>query len=167
MKLSFLLFTWISALFFSPALKADHQALTQQLVEGKYFGAFRLGYHAGEYLNDRFQLNFSTQDATKQSFTWVTKQGRYNQLTGYWIYRPNINQCWQAVKCDGPLVFWNADGHAKGNPEDWELFVIEYANDTHTEVCVRNIYGRYVRYAAPYFVCDANRSDAAAFVPEF
>jgi hypothetical protein len=44
-------------------------------------------------------------------------------LHGYWIYRTDANQCWQVQggTC-GPLTFWNKDGRAQGNPDNWELF---------------------------------------------
>ncbi|MBS4168351.1 hypothetical protein [Parachlamydia sp. AcF125] len=138
-----------------------------QLVNNAYFGALRLGYYSGRYLDHNFGLSSVHDDSTKQSFTWITQRGSYEQLLGYWIFRANTYQCWQAVRANGPLILWNPESHAKSNPEDWELFVFEYANPAGTEVFIRNIHGRYVRYASPVFVCDADRANAASFVPEF
>lgn len=148
--------------------KADPVKI-ERLVAGQYFGAYRLGYGAGQYLNNTFGLSSISQDTSLQSFTWINEAGSYPSynLHGYWIFRTNIHQCWQAVNANGPLVLWNKDGKAKGNPEDWELFVYEFADSEHSSVFVKNIWGRYVRYASPHFVCDSNQANAAAFYPEF
>lgn len=162
---------FLFSISFSDCRATEPVALNAQyiesLVNGTYFGAFRLGYHAGEYLNNHFTLSNAQQDWSRQSFTWVTKQGTYNAMSGYWVFRCDANQCWQAVNTSGPLALWNTDGRARGNPEDWELFVFEFANPEHTQVFVKNVYGRYVRYQGPSFVCDADRAHAASFIPEF
>lgn len=137
------------------------------LVAGKYYGAFRLSYHAGEYLDRWFGLSPHVPGLSLVTSTWVTVPGQYNDLRGYWIFLANFKLCWKAEHANGPLTMWNEDGKAKGNPEDWELFVFEFANDQHTEVIVRNIYGRYVRYDSSKFICDADRANAASFVPIF
>lgn len=138
-----------------------------ELVNLHYFGAYKLGYGAGQYLNHSFGLSSKPQDPSGQSFVWVNRPGTYNALRGYWIFMPNARQCWQAINTNGPLTMWNKDGKAKGDPEDWELFVYEFADNEHSAVFVKNIYGRYVRYAAPGFVCDSDKGNAAAFYPEF
>lgn len=132
------------------------------LVNGTYFQALRLGFGGGEYLDYSFHLSNLAANAT-----WVLTQGKYNQLTGYWIFRPDVKMCWQAVNANGPLDYWNQDGRAKGNPEDWELFVFELVDAAAGVVRVKNIYGRYVRFALGSFVCDTGPDDAGHFYVDF
>ena len=136
-------------------------AKLNQLVNGQYFNAIRLGYGVGTYLTHSF---YALPD--QGNSIWVPQKGQYNALTGYWIFRNDCHQCWQAVNCNGPLALWNSDGHAQGNPEDWELFIFELVDANTGSVRVRNIYGRYVRYGSP-FVCDADANNSATFTVEF
>ena len=138
----------------------------QQLVSGNYFGALRLQYGVHAYFNYQFGL---TNTSRPPFPTWVTQRGTYGRLTGYWIFRSDARQCWQAVNTNGPLDMWNKDGHAKGNPEDWELFVFELVDLANSYVRVRNIYGAYVRFDGPSnrFRCDGNQANAANLIVEF
>jgi hypothetical protein len=142
---------------------ADAEKL-QQLVGLQYFGTYKLGFGAGQYLDHGFSLSPSSENVI-----WYNKAGSYDtyHFHGYWIFIPGINECWQAVNANGPLDLWNKDGNAHGNPQDWELFIFEYADGTNSSVHVRNIWGKYVRYASPRFVCDADRNNAATFYPVF
>lgn len=100
----------------------------QTLLMGQYANDLQLlQQEGGLYMGDNFQLSSTPM-------TWTLRLGRYPgryndhnvDLHGYWIYKKNVNQCWQAVNYGGgPLAFWNADGRARGNPEDWELFTFE------------------------------------------
>ena len=134
----------------------------KQLLNINYGGLIRLRYASGEgqYLSTAFGL---TPDLT----TWQMQIGKHNELKGYWIFRMDVRQAWQAENANGPLRYWNADGLARGNPEDYELFLFEIADSAAGTVLLQNVRGRYVRYRAPSFVCDAERGDAAAFTVEF
>jgi hypothetical protein len=95
------------------------------LVSGQYAGEIRIRLQGGGlYLGQDFKLSGTPA-------TWRLRLGHYPgeynghgvDLHGYWIYKQNANQCWQAVNGGGgALQYWNADGKAKGSPEDYELF---------------------------------------------
>lgn len=99
MKNFFFLFVIISTSLFCQDLREisgferTDPSKIDQLVSMSYYAPFRLGYGAGEYLDENFGL--STKNANQQSITWVTTRGTYNEYHGYWIFRPNINQCWE------------------------------------------------------------------------
>jgi hypothetical protein len=145
-----------------------------QFINGQYFGDFRLTLGAGKY----FDYDFA-QSSAPANAVWKNQQGTYNQLSGYWIFRPDVRMCWQATPngC-GKLDYWNHDGYAQGNPEDWELFVFEGVDSGSAAVKVKNIYGCYVRYdpnsPLPYessvrgtFLCDTNINSAQVFYVDF
>jgi hypothetical protein len=111
-----------------------------------------------EYLSETFQL-------TNNKTHWRPDRGSYNGLHGYWIFRPSVRQCWQAVLNAGSyLRYWNTDGQAQGNPEDWELFIFEKADGGIDQVVIRNIYGGYVNFVGGFFRCNApTKAQAAVF----
>ncbi len=134
------------------------------LINGKYdlnTGAVHFKYGT-EYLDYNFGL--SPANVITNAPSWAPGRGQYNNLICYWIWKPNERKCWQAVKCNGPLVYWNQDGLAKGNPQDWELFQLVDAGGNR--VFIMNVYGRYVKYNGPSgrFECTgAGQGDAAMF----
>jgi len=131
-----------------------------QLVQGTYFRAARLTDGAGQYLD--YNLRFSSTPTS-----WSLQQGIYNQYPGYWIFRTDVNQCWQAQNTNGPLVYWNKDGLAHWPPQDWELFRFEFA-DTGQYVVAKNIYGtNYLRQQGINFGCDGTYGNAVRFGVEF
>ena len=72
------------------------------------------------------------------------------------------------MNANGPLDFWNWDGLASpAIPQDWELFVFELVDANAGVVRVKNIYGRYVRFAPPGLACDAGLGNDAHFYVEF
>jgi len=111
---------------------------------------------ANEFFGPWFQITQSTT-------LWRPDRGSYNGLHGYWMFRPDARMCWQAVNTNGPLRYWNADGQATGNPEDWELFIVEVVNADLGQVRIRNIYGAYVNFVANVFQCTGTQAQAQVF----
>ncbi len=111
-----------------------------------------------EFVSEVFQI-------TNNKILWRPDRGSYNGLHGYWIFKPSIRQCWQAVLNAGSyLRFWNADGQASGNPEDWELFTFEAADAGANQVVIRQIYGQYVNFVGGVFKSNApTKGQAAVF----
>jgi hypothetical protein len=109
-----------------------------------------------EYFGQWFQVVANTT-------LWRPDRGSYNGLHGYWIFRPDARMCWQAVNANGPLRYWNQDGQAQGNPEDWELFVFEAVDASKGQVRIKNIYGAYVNYVGGVFQCTGNQGQAQVF----
>ena len=122
------------------------------------YGAIKLKFGV-EFFNHNFSLSAETPHSPAPS--WVPTKGRYNNLQGYWMFHPTENRCWQAVNANGPLRYWNEDGQAAGNPEDWELFVFE--NTGGGNVRIKNVYGKYVAFTGGQFVCNAGQGQAATF----
>lgn len=134
-------------------------ALVQgNLPNGK---AIRLNAGANQYLD--YTLSLSAAGSA-----WSVQQGRYNQFSGYWIFREDLDQCWQAQNTNGPLVYWNADGIAQWPPEDWELFVFQFAPGSQSSVVAKNIYGtNYMRISGTKFSCDGTLVNAMVWNVEF
>src|ERR1051326_5410309 len=93
-----------------------------------------------EFLGNSFQIS-------PHMTLWRPDRGSYNGLQGYWIFRPDVRMCWQAYNTRGPLYYCSNAGQARGNPDDWELFVFEAAPNP-AQVLIKNIYGAYVNLAA-------------------
>ena len=118
------------------------------------------------YVDYSFKNSAPTQT---NKWAWNLHDGRYNQLKGYWIFRTDANQAWQCRDTNGPLALWNADGRATGNPEDWELFLVEAVDKAQGSIRLKNVYGRYVRRdgATNTFRCDGSKDAAQVFFVEF
>jgi hypothetical protein len=158
------------------------------LIQGQFSNRIRgLRQLGGRYLGADFSL-------TEQPVAWSLQLGRYVgayggqsvDISGYWIFRGDgLHQCWQAERRGGgKLRYWNDDGLAQGEPEDWELFGFEQVNRTSRTVKIYNraflpfqsMLGAHPNpTTAPYyvglvgnsFVCNVNAAQAAIFVVEF
>src|SRR5262245_19646287 len=158
------------------------------LIQGQYANRLRFVRQAGgQYLGDRFKLSATPTE-------WLLKLGRYAgryrgqavDLRAYWIFKPNANVCWQAInRGGGALQYWNQDGRAVGNPEDWELFTFDVVNKGQKTVKIYNAsfaaYAKaigtwqkdqtkvrcYVDLVGDTFSCKGNVSEAAVFSVEF
>jgi len=94
--------------------------------------------------------------------------GGHAGLHGYWIFFPNVNQCWQALNANGPLRIWNENGKANPPlPQDWELFQFDFVDDKAQQVRIKNVYGRYLRANGAVYVCDYNFGDPGVPVELF
>jgi hypothetical protein len=96
---------------------------------------------------------------------WLPSHASYNSLRGYWMFRPDARLCWQAVLDSGNyLRYWNADGQATGNPEDWEMFLFEAVDAQNGIVRIRQVYGKYVNLVGQTFQASgASAADAVNF----
>src|SRR5665213_4122714 len=155
------------------------------LIQNQYAGNVVLQQIGGQYLGYDFTLSPGVA-------TWELRlaeyRGRYCgndvDLHGYWIFRPGVNRCWQAVnRGGGPLVYWNQDGHAVGNPEDWELFNFATVDASQQTVKIFNgSFGRsqtacgihidpnwryLVGLTATTFSCNETGANAAIFNVQF
>lgn len=135
-----------------------------RLVNRRYNGPFKLFAGSGQYLGHGFGLTGRPAPGRPDQTVWVATPGQYGGLRGYWIYLPGANKCWQARDAHGPLRYWNEDGRATGNPEDWELFVFKPVDLSKGLVRVGNIYGSYIRYSGSGYSSDGNVNDASVFV---
>jgi S1-C subfamily serine protease len=126
----------------------------------EFEGPIRLRYGSDFYLGHAFTL-------TTLRDQWVLLKGRYNELKGYWIFQPHQRKAWQANNAKGPLKYWNEDGQAKGNPEDWELFLFEIEDEARGTVRVKNIYNNYIRLVDGIFQANGNNANATVFTIEF
>lgn len=133
------------------------------LVAGSYFQGIQIGFGGGTFVAP----GINGVQIAAQPYSWVLRQGSYNQYRGYWIFTsgPVPSHCWQAVNCNGPIAFWNwgGQGAGPGNPEDWELFNFVLIDAPSNTVAIQNIYGRYVRYAPPGLACDAGPQNEGYF----
>jgi hypothetical protein len=158
------------------------------LIAGQYANDVQfISQIGGQYLGDNFQLSTTPTP-------WTLRLGRYPgringtrvDWHGYWIYKKGVNQCWQAVNHGGgALVFWNQDGRARGNPEDWELFMFEKVDKNARTLKIYNsayvpyrtiIEGHvpnpsdcrnYVNLVGTQFSCNDNSQHAAIFTVKF
>ena len=143
---------------------ATHQSVANSLINRIFPVAggpaeIALSVSAGQYFGRDFRIVGTPQ-------WWKPVHGTYNAQQGYWIFRPDVNMCWQAENSNGPFSYWNLDGRAAGSPQDWELFVFEPApGGSPGVVLVRNIWGAYVNFDAAdaVFRCTAPRSGAELF----
>jgi hypothetical protein len=156
------------------------------LIQGQYTGNLKL---KEQNVKKYFGPNFNLTDTPT---TWSLQLGRYAgryhdhavDLHGYWIFKQGVNQCWQAVeRGGGPLQFWNADGHAAGAPEDWELFTIYEVSKPNGTVSIYNTSYMpyitdttghvpnnpqcYVGLTGAAFDCSETSANAAVFHVEF
>lgn len=93
---------------------------------------------------------------------WLPSHASYNQYRGYWMFRPDARLCWQAVLDSGSyLRYWNADGQASGNPEDWEMFLFEPVDPPNGIVHIRQLYGKYVNLVNQTFQASGTTGDDA------
>lgn len=140
------------------------------LIEHQYANRIRLLRQAGgQYLGANFMLSAGPTD-------WMLRLGRYQGATGghtyvlhgYWIFRPDANMCWQARNASGPLDYWNKDGKAVGNPEDWELFRVDAVSKADQTVKIYNAKSKsYIGLVNQTFACDEAKANAAVFQVEF
>jgi hypothetical protein len=138
-----------------------------QLVGGTYTNALRLATSAGKYLG---YTSFQATDIPVNAI-WVLRQGSFRQSRGYWIFRPGMDRCWQAVNSNGPLTYWNADGTAKRVPQAWELFLFEIVDASAGGIRIRNVHdwplGGSVVLGSDGFRCDASPQNATTLYVEF
>jgi hypothetical protein len=140
----------------SPALYPP-QSTTTRFLRGQ--SSLRFG---AQYFNYEFGLSPATENSPAPA--WVPELGKYNQSTGYNIFKPNERKCWQAVKDNGAFEYWNQDNKSQRGPEDWELFVFEDAGERKREN--QEHLSRYVDYEPSGFECTADVNSAAVFTPE-
>ena len=157
------------------------------LIAGQYANDLKLiAQVRGLYFSQDFRLSNTPT-------TWRLRLGGYPgkydghpvDIHGYWIYLPGTNKCWQAInRGGGPLQYWNEDGKAAGNPEDWEIFQFE-AVDKHagtvkisnpSYVILRAVTGQhpntmttpnYINLVGDQFSCNDSSPNAAIFRVEF
>lgn len=151
------------------------------LIANRYLGTVRLQQVGGSYVG----LDFK---ATTTPTTWLLKSGHYKgrltfvkgswkgegvhqdvDLHGYWIYRTDANQCWQVQGgSGGSLVYWNQDGKAHGDPENWELFTFNLVNKSQGTVIIQTSISDFkplpgwVSLVNNQFACLANQKLYAA-----
>jgi hypothetical protein len=141
------------------------------LIAGQYAAVIQyLEQVGGSYFGGNFTLS---QTPTK----WLLKLGRYKgnlghgpiDLHGYWIFRTDVNMCWQAVGGGGAaLAYWNQDGRAQGNPENWELFQFLAVDPAQQTVKIQGISGElnhggcFVTLVGGTFLCN-DRTNGTVF----
>ncbi|HUJ39797.1 MAG TPA: hypothetical protein VLW54_04565 [Candidatus Acidoferrales bacterium] len=126
----------------------------QTLQSQTFQGAVRLKY-GNQYVGPDFALSNSPQ-------IWTLWRGYWGPFKGYWVCIERA-KCWQA---HDSLQFWNADGRARWPPQDWELFVIEVADQAAHTVRFRN-YGRYIYVAGSRIQYGSSQSKATPLTVEF
>jgi len=150
---------------FSEAASADYNAL----ISGQYANNLILQQVGGLYFQKDLTLGPS-------QYPWRLTLGQYNWMndghltifTGYWVFRTDAHQCWQAANDGGGgLDFWNQDGKAMGPPQDWELFNFEAANAAQGTVRIKHKNNSYIGLFGNNFTCSAGLSNAAVFNPVF
>ena len=135
-----------------------------ELAAGTYSGGIRFRYGGGLNLIP----NGREVRVSLALYAWTLEPASYDELTGYRIWQTgDNNRCWQAYKANGPIRFWNQDGHAPGPPQDWELFRFDVTDAAAGKVRIWNIYGRYVHKTSDYFSADTGAASADIFVAEF
>lgn len=153
------------------------------LIAGQFSNDLSLIEHVGGLY---FGAGF---DLSSMSTPWRLRLGRYQgkysghpvDIHGYWIYLAGAGKCWQAVeRGGGALRYWNEDGKATGNPEDWELFSFEAVDreagtvkiSNASYVVLRTVLGmhpdpnstpNYVSLTGNSFSCNDSRPNAAIF----
>lgn len=157
------------------------------LINNQYANRVRfIRQVGGQYLGSNFKL---ASGPTDWRLTLGRYAGRYGghpvDLHGYWIFHPNANKCWQTMYRGGnPLQYWNEDGKATGNPEDYELFMFQAVNKADRTVKIYNAsweaycrltgalpgigsWVNYVGLVGDAFSCNESPDNAAIFVVEF
>jgi hypothetical protein len=147
---------------------ATAQEKHDQLLARNYQGLVRLRVQGG----NTYAAPDGNQNAIVHSggaFEWRTVFAVYgNHNSHYWIYRGDMNRAWQ-VNPSAPnnnLAFWNFDGHAAGNPEDWEEF--DFENAGGLDVRIRSaVNGRYIVANGNRLEATALQNGASIFTTEF
>jgi hypothetical protein len=171
----------------TPALADDFS----DLISNQYAGTIQLQQISGPYVGTNFGL-------TSTATTWRLELGQYKgvittqpggwsffpihrdtthqpvDLYGYWIFRTDVNRCWQVQggTC-GPLVYWNQDGKAQGNPENWELFTFKAYNPAQHQVKIQSSVSDlktttcWVNIVGNTLTCNADEAHAAIFTVIF
>src|ERR1039458_5635372 len=119
---------------------------TASLVNQTYVQSIILRTEPGVYVGSALELSWPQ-----------TAWGLFKGSRGYWISE-NGRTCWQARNANGPLAFWNSDGAATGDPDDWESFVFHRAPSIHSYtnlVTISNILGKYVNRQGSRIACTA------------
>jgi hypothetical protein len=150
------------------------------LIIGQWANRIRLLQQiGGQHLQENFTLGTTAAD-------WLLRVGRYRgrqggrpvDTHGYWIFKGNgERKCWQRVSRRqggdrtpiGTLRYWNEDGRAVGDPEDWELFVFEQVSRLDRTVKIRwaRSTTTYVGLVGTVFSCNSPAARAAIFRVEF
>jgi hypothetical protein len=143
------------------------------LIAGQYAGVAKfMEQVGGSYFGPNFTL-------TQTPMNWLLKLGRYSEnvghgpidLHGYWIFRTDVNKCWQAVNGGGgALQYWNEDGQAQGNPENWELFNFYAVDPNQNTVKIASGSGeggQFINLVGDTFSCSENGDNAAIFRVQF
>jgi hypothetical protein len=140
------------------------------LIAGQYANKVKFLEQAGGlFIGPNLQL-------TSNSTDWLLKLGRYIgrehgqpvDWHGYWIFRPDARLCWQAVNSGGgALDFWNRDGKAAGDPEDFELFNFIPVSKPQKTVKIQAIHGYFVGLVGNTFNCSEHVDHAAIFTVQF
>lgn len=139
------------------------------LIKGQYAAPIRLKQAGGRYLGHNFDLTAAADVWSLEigAYDWHTG-GKVIPYRGYWIFTPDGVKCWQAAGGAGPkLQYWNEDGRAAGNPQDWEIFNFEAVSPQDGTVRIKHKSGRYVHLVGNTFQLANGRDDAAVFTPEF
>jgi hypothetical protein len=119
---------------------------------------------------------------TQTPTSWLLKPANisvnygHGQMTlyGYWIFRSDgVNRCWQAVNGGGAgLAYWNQDGLAQGNPEDWEMFKFFAVAENQGTVRIQNFGsppngGHFIILNGDTFYCNTDGDHATIFTLQF
>lgn len=97
----------------------SNQQLLNDLGAETYTGGIILSYGGDLFVGPDANRGLMLQ---RRPHPWVLKQGHYDHqnpayhLTGYWISKYDVNQCWKAVNANGQIWFWNNNGQAQGPP---------------------------------------------------
>jgi hypothetical protein len=167
---SFLTVTGLTATSLGLPRLAKAQDPYETLIAGQFANRIRLLQQVGgQFLQRDFTLGSTPTD-------WMLQLGQYRgkindkavDWSGYWIFHPTARRCWQAAA--GDLRYWNADGRAVGNPEDWELFTFHRVNTADRTVRIKNTptSGGWVSLVGSRFKCNGSGpAQAAVFVVQF
>lgn len=129
--------------------------LVDELVARQYTGNIKLQVLQNRYLGTDFRL-------AQNPVAWRLMRGEYHgrfedkpvDFFGYWIFKFGVRQCWQAVNAGGgALQYWNADGAAEGDPQDWELFNFEAVDAANDSVRIKSNRGFYINLIGSAFSC--------------
>jgi hypothetical protein len=146
---------------------ANDQQKHDQLVARNYQGPVRLRASGG----NTYAAPNGNQNSIILSggaFDWRAVFAVYTgHNSHYWIYRGDgVNRAWQANPTPSSLAFWNFDGQATGNPEDWEEFDFENAGGLN--VRIRSVVnGRYIVANGIVLEATALQGGATVFTTEF
>ena len=137
-----------------------------QLVAGQYINrAIRLTDGAHSYFD--YTLKFSPGAPV----AWSLQRATYANYVAYWIFRTDAQMSWQAQDGNGKLQYWNVDGQATWPPQDWEMFLFDFAPGSSDQVVIKSIYNNpttgYMMQAGIEYRFSGTPANSIRFTVEF